>query len=182
MAEEDGKLNPYEEKEAIDAAKIAAAQKSGRTKLIIGLALGAILGGTGAFFGVQQMNTAPRGDVAVEEVVEEDPEDDIEYQVLRIRRLPAALTNDKGEAIGYYFLDIVLSMVTLEDHSFVASRLPFVQEAINKDIAYHGISRKDHPGTIDYDNLPERLRKAVNKMFGKERVMVLTLEKVSPGQ
>lgn len=172
---------PEEEAEETPETRIKAAEKSARNKLILGLALGAIVGGTAAFFGVQELNKTKDDEPEVEEVVEE-PEEVVEYQYLRIRRLPAALTSDQGKTIGYYFLDIALGMTSLEDHSFIAARLPFVQEAINKDISFNGISKKGRPGTIDYDNLPERLRKAVNKALGKERVKFLALEKVSPGQ
>jgi hypothetical protein len=182
MADEGDKKEGEDGEEESPEVRVLKAEKGARTKLILGLVLGAIVGGTAAFFGAMEMSKTGEEEPVVEEVVEEEPESLVEYQVLRIRRLPAALTNNKGQAIGYYFLDIVLSMTTLKDHSFVAARLPFVQEAINKDIATYGISKKGMPGTIDYDNLPERLRKAINKIFGKERVKFVTLEKVSPGQ
>lgn len=162
MAEEE-KVEEVEESEG----------RSGRLMLIFGLVGGLAVGGGGTFYYTTQM--AAQDGEAVEEVVEEEeaepePEEVIDVRYLYIERLPAGITDQRGNVIGYVFLTFSLETRDPDEQSYVSERLPVIMDAFNKDISEYGITRADKPGAIDYDGVTSRLKDVANTLLGREMI------------
>ena len=142
--------------------------------IFFSLGLGLFLGG-GYYMGQittqnGELNFIPPLSVigAIKKDEEQKPEEDLDIGYLEINRLPSGIVNQKGNIIGYVFLDLTLETRNLDEQLFISERLHVLKNAFGEDNLKYGITVPNMLGPINYEGASERLKGIANKLLGKE--------------
>ena len=89
--------------------------------------------------------------------------------------LMAPLTNEDGKLMGYAYLGSRLTAASEKDALAVREKLPFIQDAILRDVNAEPISTPDDPEKVDVPALEKRLMGEAVKVMGAGKVKVITV-------
>ena len=89
--------------------------------------------------------------------------------------LMAPLTNPDGKLIGYAYLSSRLTAASEKNALAVREKLPFIQDAMLRDVNADPISTADDPEKVDIAGVERRLLVEAAKVMGAGKVKVITL-------
>lgn len=87
----------------------------------------------------------------------------------------APLTNDDGKLLGYAYLSARLTTSSDGISTAVREKLPFIQDAILRNVNAEPISVPDDPEKVDIDGVEKRLLAEAAKVMGSGKVKHITI-------
>lgn len=87
----------------------------------------------------------------------------------------APLTNEEGKLIGYAYLSARLTASSEGITTAVREKLPFIQDAILRNVNADTISVPDDPEKVDLTGVEKRLLAEATKVMGAGKVKSITL-------
>jgi hypothetical protein len=89
--------------------------------------------------------------------------------------LMAPLTNAEGKLDGYAYLSTRLTATSEANSLAVRDKLPFIQDAMVRDVNNAGIATADDPEKVDVPAVEKRLFTDATKVMGAGRVKLITV-------
>lgn len=89
--------------------------------------------------------------------------------------LMAPLTNAEGKLDGYAYLSTRLTATSEANSLAVRDKLPFIQDAMVRDVNNAGITTADDPEKVDVPAVEKRLLTDATKVMGAGRVKLITV-------
>jgi hypothetical protein len=89
--------------------------------------------------------------------------------------LMAPLTNAEGKLDGYAYLSTRLTATSEANSLAVRDKLPFIQDAMVRDVNNAGIATADDPEKVDVPAVEKRLLTDATKVMGAGRVKLITV-------
>jgi hypothetical protein len=89
--------------------------------------------------------------------------------------LMAPLTNEEGKLIGYAYLTPRLTATSESIVTTVREKLPFIQDAMLRDVNAASVSSGDDPQQVDVPGVEKRLLTQAAKVMGAGKVKLVTL-------
>jgi hypothetical protein len=89
--------------------------------------------------------------------------------------LMAPMTNANGKLAGYAYLSTRLTAASEANALLVREKLPFIQDAMVRDVNNAGIATADDPEKVDVPAVEKRLFTDATKVMGAGRVKLITV-------
>lgn len=89
--------------------------------------------------------------------------------------LMAPLTNDEGKLLGYAYLSSRLTAASESNALAVRDKLPFIQDAMVRDVNAAPVTLADDPEKVDIAGVEKRLLEDASKVMGQGKVKVITV-------
>ncbi len=92
-----------------------------------------------------------------------------------LETLLAPLTNEEGKLTGYAYLSSRLSAASERDALAAREKLPFIQDAMLRDVNAEAVSTPDDPEKVDIAGVEKRLLSDAAKVMGPGKVKAITI-------
>ena len=149
---------------------------------IVGLIIGLAGGGAAVYFLVPQPATETAA-TAPEDASGNGPAPAIAEEAkdslhVTIRRFAVPLINQRGETLGYMWLDIDFVVDGPTNQSLLSARKPKVKSAMLKALHDAPTTSEERPGALDVDMVEKRMRQAADAAAGNDVIYAMYITNV----